>query len=257
MADDSPSRYSIDALLNSGVQPFEDLDDEAITALSKGIGRTGPLAVPVQITSDGVLIDGHQRLRAMRTAGRKFIDASDVRIVAQANADNAVEWAVRLNVQRRHLTVEQKATVARRLQRERKWSQRKIADLFGVSQPAVSQWLKDDTDRPSTVIGIDGVEQPVTPPKPKQIRDAPKPGAAVSKETNRITAEVTNPALAQWIAENADDDDRLALAVQWHSIAGAATRIAESLEVIPEEEAEDDDGTITVEYTKQPKSKSF
>ena len=165
-----PKRYSIEALLNSGVQPFADLDDEALDALGRGIGRRA-LAVPVAVTSDGILVDGHQRLKSMRAKGRTWIEATDVRVIADANADNALEWSVRLNVQRRHLTVAQKAEVARRLQRERKWSQAKVAQIFGVSRPAVSQWLKDDTDRPDTVIGKDGVEQPVVsrakkPPKP-------------------------------------------------------------------------------------------
>ena len=171
--DQEPKRYSIDALLNNGVQPFDDLDGEALDAIGKGIGRK-ELAVPVVITSDGVLVDGHQRLRAIRARGRKTIDAHDVRVLDHVDADGALEWAVKLNVQRRHLTTEQKADVARRLQKERRWTQRKIADLFGVSQPAVSQWLRDDDDKPTEVIGKDGVAQRVLskrPPRPKPTPD--------------------------------------------------------------------------------------
>jgi predicted transcriptional regulator len=67
---------------------------------------------------------------------------------------------VQLNVARRHLSVEQKAELARKLQRERPWSQAKIAKFFGVSRPAVSQWLAkhpdpEADDKPVVVVGLD------------------------------------------------------------------------------------------------------
>jgi ParB-like chromosome segregation protein Spo0J len=157
-------------LLDNGIQPFYDLDEVELTSLGEAIGRQRALAVPVVITSDGILIDGHQRLKALLTQGVKSISADSVRIVDKANATNALEWAVELNVKRRHLTVDQKADVARRLQAERGWSQAKIAQLFGVSRPAVSKWLAtvpdDDDDRtvavevPAMVEGLDGKSYP-------------------------------------------------------------------------------------------------
>jgi hypothetical protein len=178
-----PGRYDIEALLNKGVQPLDDLEPDALKALGKGIGR-GPLAVPVSVTSDGILIDGHQRLKAMLGNGRKFIDANDVRVIPAATEANALEWAVRLNVQRRQLTVEQKADLARRLQATRGWSQGRIAKAFGVSRPAVSQWLSktapiaideddDDDYRPAYVEGVDGKSYPVEPASPAREPRAP------------------------------------------------------------------------------------
>ncbi len=168
----SPARYDIEALLNKGVQPLDDLDPDALKELGKGIGK-GPLAIPVSVTEDGTLIDGHQRLKAMLGNGRKFIDANDVRVIPGATDANALEWAVRLNVQRRHLTVDQKADLARKLQATRGWSQGRIAKAFGVSRPAVSQWLAkaapdDDVDTPTFVTGLDGraYVKDRTPPKP-------------------------------------------------------------------------------------------
>jgi ParB-like chromosome segregation protein Spo0J len=155
---EQPSRYSIAELLNSGVQPLPDLPDDELAALGKAIGK-GPLADPVTLSSDGLLIDGHQRLKAMLAANRTYIAASDVRIAINVTRENAYESAVELNVRRRHLTVEQKADLARKLQRERRWSQGKIAKLFGVSRPAVSQWLAktaSDDDEPLYVEGLDG-----------------------------------------------------------------------------------------------------
>lgn len=156
-----PGRYGIKTLLAAGEQPFADLDDEELDSLGKAIGK-GPLDDPVSVSEDGILLDGHQRLKAMLRANRKYIDASDVRIITGVTRENALEKAVELNVRRRHLTVEQKAELARRLQRERRWSQGTIARLFGVSRPAVSQWLAktsdetDGADEPRLIQGGDG-----------------------------------------------------------------------------------------------------
>jgi ParB-like chromosome segregation protein Spo0J len=165
---DHPGSYSIDALLNSGIQPLDDLPDDELDALGKALGR-GPLAVPVAVSADGILLDGHQRLKALRAVGRKRIDAGDVRVIEKATSENALEWAIQLNVARRHLTVPQKADLARKLQRERRWSQRKIARVFGVTQPAVAQWLAattpGDGEPPAAyVTGLDGKSYP-TPPR--------------------------------------------------------------------------------------------
>lgn len=169
--------YSIDKLLANGIQMFEDLEPEALAALGAAIGRKGALLDPVTLTRDEILVDGHQRLRAMKLAGRDRIRGADVRII-DATAANALEVSIQLNVTRRHLSVEQKADLARRLQHERGWTQGRIAELFGVSRPAVNQWLRvaeqaDEIpgltaprkiDEPATVIGADGKEYPAQLP---------------------------------------------------------------------------------------------
>lgn len=214
-------QYRIDELLAHGEQPFDDLDGEALTALAKGIGKERALTVPVVLTADGVLVDGHQRLRAMQLEGRKVIEASDVRFVE----GDALEWSVRLNVQRRQLSLDEKAAVARKLAAERGWSQRKIADLFGVSQPAVSQWFKADPDRN---------KRPGRRPGPRT------PTPAVLAETKRLAAEATNPALAQWIAEHIEEGDRAEVIKLWRAIEVAAGSVVETLEAT---EGGDDDAS--------------
>ena len=155
---DQPASYSIEDLLNSGVQPFPDLADEDLDQMGRSIGR-GPLPIPVSVTADGILIDGHQRLKAMAGRGRKRIDAGDVRVIAGATRETALDWAIKLNAARRHLTGQQKAELARKLQRERRWSQGRIAKAFGVARPAVSQWLANypaaDGEQPTFVVGLD------------------------------------------------------------------------------------------------------
>jgi ParB-like chromosome segregation protein Spo0J len=173
----SRARYSIDKLLAHGIQMFEDLGPDELAALGAAIGRKGALIDPVTITRDEILVDGHQRLRAMKAQGREYINAADVRII-DATAATALEVSIQLNVTRRHLTVDQKANLARRLQHERGWSQGKIAELFGVSRPAVNQWLNKperfdelpgltltagagaNEDEPPVVLGADGKAYP-------------------------------------------------------------------------------------------------
>lgn len=138
------------------------MPDAELEALAKAIGKNKPLADPVSMTSDGsgIIIDGSQRLRAMLRAGRKFIDARDIRQVDGATRENALEWAIRLNSQRRSLTTDEKAEIARGLQKERGWSQAMIAKAFGVSRPAVTQWLGKarelTTGGPAVITGADG-----------------------------------------------------------------------------------------------------
>jgi len=99
-----PGRYAIKTLLAAGEQPFADLDDDELDSLGKAIGK-GPLDDPVSVSEDGILLDGHQRLKAMLRSGRTWIQPSDVRIIEGVTRENALEKAVELNVRRRHLTL--------------------------------------------------------------------------------------------------------------------------------------------------------
>ena len=157
----SPKTYRIEELLDAGIQPLPDLPEEEITALGRRIGR-GPLDDPITLSSDGILLDGHQRLKAMLSQGRKVLDATDVRILADVTRANALDKVIELNVARRHLSTADKAELARKLQRDRRWSQARIARIFHVSRPAVSQWLAAhepnaiDIEPPPYVEGLDG-----------------------------------------------------------------------------------------------------
>lgn len=193
----APTRYKIETLLAHGVQPFEDLDPDAFDALTSGLKDRKAMTVPVVLSKDGILLDGHQRLRAELRNGRVFINASDVRIEERATAENALEWAVRLNMVRRHYTMEDKAQAARRLQSEYGWSQRTIAQFFGVSQPAVSQWFATIDDQgPEAITGADGKRYPA--------RRALRP---------RMPAK---PALPDWVAMAGQLRDMLP--VHWRDV---------------------------------------
>lgn len=190
---DQPGSYSIEDLLNSGVQPFPDLTDEDLHEMGRSIGK-GPLPIPVSVTADGILIDGHQRLKAMAARGRKRIDAGDVRVIEGATRGTALDWAIKLNAARRHLTGPQKAELARRLQRERGWSQGRIAKAFGVARPAVSQWLANypapDGEQPTFVVGLDDKvydvpERPDTDKAPRHPWDPAGPAFKALRKATR------------------------------------------------------------------------
>lgn len=146
-------QYRIADLLANSVQPFEDLEVEMLASMGQNT-----IVQPVVITRDGVLIDGHQRLKVLQTKGLEAIPATDVRVVQEATKENALEWSIILNVQGRHLTMEQKRSKALELRQTKRWSDSKIADLFGVSKVAVGQWLKG-APKLDAVIGVDGVVQ--------------------------------------------------------------------------------------------------
>lgn len=180
----APTRYEIQRLLDSAIQPFDPATQEELDAIASGIGRgrhsSDPLAVPVIMNRDGVIIDGSQRLRALQQLGRKYIAASDVRILPQVSREDSLEWSVRLQANRRHWDMEQKARAACVLQAKNGWSQRRLAKVFGVSQPAISQWLRlpADGDSPELteyVEGEDGVVQDVSAKRRMRLTSRTRP----------------------------------------------------------------------------------
>lgn len=202
-------RYEIQKLLDTGVQPWDAATDAELDALARGIGRRpDPLAVPVVLSRDGYLVDGSQRLRALQLLGKKYINATDVRVLPQVTRANALEWSIRLQAQRRQLDIPQKARVVRMLQTRNGWSQSRIAKVFGVSGAAVSQWLgqtppETDDVLPSEVIGEDGVLQDVSAKRRARVtqRTTPHPWtergdcfALVRKATGRIRGALEYPA---------------------------------------------------------------
>jgi hypothetical protein len=132
--------YDIQDLLDNGVQPFKNLDDVMLKSIAENMDVSTELTVPVILTSDGILIDGHQRLRLMLKLGYSAISGHDVRIEQRADEDTAFRWAVEYNAKRRHVSLEDKAAVAEQMRLEEGMSNADIARRFGVSRAAVTQW---------------------------------------------------------------------------------------------------------------------
>jgi len=198
--DERPKRYSIEMLLATGVQPFDDPEPEVLVALTKHLHKGRPLPVKPVISADGILVDGHQRLRILLDKGRRSISADDVVVDQRITQENALEWALRLNACRRQLTVEEKAKAAYRLRIDRGWSQAKVADVFGVSRQAVGQWLGmlEDLSAPAQVEGQDGkmYASPKPKSKPKPTPADPHPWSehgTYLREITRLRHRMSNP----------------------------------------------------------------
>jgi hypothetical protein len=180
--EDAPQWFDIRKLLAEGVQPFGDLPEETMNSLTGSIGRKGRLLDPITMTADFVLVDGHQRLKAMLAAGRSRIAIEDIVIVANTTRADALRLAVEMNMKRRHMTPEEKGDAARRLQREYGWTQGQIADHMGASRPSVNAWLKAieaaaPDDGPRYVFTSDGRMYPTTIEQP----EPPEPSAKVAQ----------------------------------------------------------------------------
>ena len=67
---------------------------------------------PLLITSDHVLIDGHERWRAIQELG---LSRYPLRVLGNLSDGERVDLAIRTNLERRHLTVAQRRELAARL----------------------------------------------------------------------------------------------------------------------------------------------
>lgn len=165
---DTPTgRIHIATALNNSVQLFDDLDDDMIDALKEADLRTAP---PV-FSRDGILIEGNQRLRAAMRARRTWLSPDQYVVDDSVDQSNALEASLKRNLVRRHLTVEQKAALAVKLQKDRGYSQGVIAKLFGVSRPAVSQWLENMNREAMETTGLDGKKRKQSPLERKKAQD--------------------------------------------------------------------------------------
>jgi len=93
------------------------------------------------VLHQGMILEGRNRYRAGQKLGQKF-SAKD--FVELAPEKNPYEFVIAANVQRRHLTTDQKRGLALRLIRERpNDSDRKIALLLGMSNKTISTYRKE------------------------------------------------------------------------------------------------------------------
>ena len=112
--------------------PAVDLQPAAVLPLSpeefrklRDSIRDFGVQTPLLVTDDYLIIDGHERWRAIREIG---LTRFPLRIVGNLAESARVELAIRLNIERRHLTVAQRRELAARLLKEEPWqSDRKVA----------------------------------------------------------------------------------------------------------------------------------
>jgi ParB-like chromosome segregation protein Spo0J len=138
-------------------QLLDDLGPEQFAALKEDIRQRGVL-VPIEVTEDGRILDGHQRRRAVAELeaeeGRKVPYLVVVR--AGLGEEDRFAHSISMNLQRRQLTLDQKRELAVRLRRRFAWSTAKLGGLLGVHQSTVVRWLDGVEDLPDHVAGEDG-----------------------------------------------------------------------------------------------------
>jgi len=153
-------------------QLLPQLTEEEFQALKADIAERG-VQVPVEYDEDGNILDGHHRVKACQELGIKDWP----RIVRVGlSEEEKIEHILSLNLNRRHLTKEQKKEIAREL-RKRGWSYPRIAKVLGVSHVTVMHWCKDMNVEPTCnklqdgediayVRGLDGKLRPARKKKP-------------------------------------------------------------------------------------------
>jgi hypothetical protein len=159
-----PKRYNISKLLLGGAQPYKNLDAETREYLTHTIASHGRklTRMPVLLSADGILYDGHQRLMILAELGRKEINVGEFIINPKiVGREAAYIEAVKTNQNRRHLDGKAKAAAMWEMVRQFRLSQRAIAKMLGMRQPSVSQLMNkykpdDFEDMPRERIGEDG-----------------------------------------------------------------------------------------------------
>jgi ParB-like chromosome segregation protein Spo0J len=125
-------------------------------ALRESIRKYGVIQ-PVITDEDGNIIDGYHRVKICQDLGIAY----PTRIMEGLTEEEKENLAVSLNIKRRHLTKEQKKTLAIEL-RELGWTQERIAGVMEVTQKTISNWFSNfsNPNQPS----------PTTRPDPELLR---------------------------------------------------------------------------------------
>jgi hypothetical protein len=105
---------------------------------------TGGIREPIKLF-DGKILDGRNRYKAATSVGHKFTPLNFEEF--KGTLAEAEQYVIDTNVHRRHLSAEAKADLVRRmLAKYPTKSDRKIAQLCGVSHPFVSKLRKPEGD---------------------------------------------------------------------------------------------------------------
>ena len=159
------------------LQVMPKLDTDVRAALRDSITRFGVL-VPIAVTPEGQIIDGHNRWEIAQELGVHC----EQKVYPVSTPEQALELAETLNMDRRHLDRETRSTLARSL-REQGHSLRAIAGALGASKSQLARDLDEDVplshdgtvatgdqeaedtetpSEPQRVVGMDGRSQPAT-----------------------------------------------------------------------------------------------
>lgn len=112
------------------------LPDDEFNTLKTSIQEIG-IQVPILITEDATIIDGHERYRVIQDLGIKRFP---MRVLGGLSEPQRREYAVRLNIERRHLTREQRRfLIEAELRCNPARTDRSIGDLVGADHKTVGK----------------------------------------------------------------------------------------------------------------------
>jgi hypothetical protein len=132
------------------------LTDEEYGALKEDIRQNG-IIVPVIVDENGVVLDGHHRVKIAKELG---ITDYDVKIRRYEDEDGKIEDAIKLNLARRQLSRDQKQSLAADL-RARGWTLERIGECLAVSHETVRSWIPESAFRNMKAEGADGKAYPM------------------------------------------------------------------------------------------------
>lgn len=170
------------------------LSEEEYAALKEDIAKRGVL-VPVEYDEDGNILDGHHRVKICEELGIKNWP-SIVRI--GMSEEEKTEHVLALNLDRRHLTREQRRELALKL-RQQGWSYPKIGEALGAGKSTIERDIKSafpngKPDLPSRIVGKDNKQYPATKlkptPKPYVIVDKPKDVERVVRAVDTVEDDI-------------------------------------------------------------------
>lgn len=139
--------------------PFADLVPPLATAefeVLKADIKANGVQIPVVIDEDDNILDGHHRYKCDK-------DAPTVVLAGLTELEKKA-YVIKANVARRNLSPTQKKELRKRQQKlckelkaDKKYTQKQLAVMLGVSQPTIAEWLKDISS-----IGSDTTNNPGT-----------------------------------------------------------------------------------------------
>ena len=126
---------ALDALIAKGNWDvlLPPLSEEEYALLKADIRARGVM-IPIELDSDGAILDGESRVRACRDLGFRKVPVFTRSLLV---GEKKIEHILTLHIGRRQLTKQQKKTVAAKL-RNRGWPQEKIAYHLGICQQTIS-----------------------------------------------------------------------------------------------------------------------
>lgn len=153
------------AQLDEQYQLLPGLTTDEFAALKADIAERGVM-VPIEFDENGTVLDGHHRLRACAELG--IVEYPTIIRQGMTEGEKR-EHVLALNLDRRHLTREQRKALEEQLHRDG-WSMRRIAERLNVSPPTVMRDLatvtNETVDLPDRTIGSDGKSRPAHRPAP-------------------------------------------------------------------------------------------